>query len=119
MRLSEEAQKNIKAVLVVLACLYIISGGFYNQIIRPGPYVKWREKWYMISPEIDEQSTRESFLAFLCHLTTYTGILLMTNSKKRSRLTANRLMILGLGLLLAGLIGAYTLIEVKRLPWYQ
>ena len=119
MRLSEEALKNLKAALVVIACLYVISVGFYNRIMKPGEYAYWKGNWYAISPDIDEQTTRESFLAFLGHLTTFTGIFLMTNSRKRRRLTANRLMILGLGLLLAGLIGSYILIEVKRLPWYQ
>ncbi|MCW4014511.1 MAG: hypothetical protein NWF07_16195 [Candidatus Bathyarchaeota archaeon] len=119
MRLSEDALKNLKATLVVIACLYIISGGFYNRIMKPGEYAYWKGNWYTISPDMDEQTTRESFIAFICHLTTFTGIFLMTQSQKRRRLTANRLMILGLVLIIAGLIGSYSLIEVKRLPWYQ
>jgi hypothetical protein len=96
-----------------------MSGGFFNQITEPGPYDEWYGKWYMISPDMDEQTTRESLIAFLCHLTTFTGIYTVTYSRKKSRLTANRLLILGLVLLITGLIGSYTLIEVKRLPWYQ
>jgi hypothetical protein len=119
MRISENTLINLKAFLVVLACLYIISGGFYNRLMEPGEYVYWRGRWYVISPEIDEQTTRESLLAFFCHVTTFTGLALMAYSEKRGRLTANRLMILGLGLLIAGLICSYILLEMKRIPWYQ
>lgn len=119
MRISENTLINLKAVFIVFACLYIVGGGFYNRLMEPGEYAYWNGRWYAISPDMDEQTTRESLQAFICHATTFTGLALMASSEKRRRLTANRLMILGLSLLLAGLIGSYILLEVKRIPWYQ
>ena len=119
MRLTSETHQKIKQVFIILTCLYIMSGGFYNQIIEPGSIVVWNKKYYTISPDMNEQTNRESLLAFICNLTTYTGLITMYHSKGRTRLTANRLMILGIALLLAGLIGSYSLIEAKKLPWYQ
>ena len=121
MRLTEENKKTLKAVIVVIACLYVMSGGFYNRLIKPGPRVYWQGDWYTISPDMGEQTTPESLYAFICNATTVLGFFMMAASgnQKRNRLTSNRLMIIGLGLLLAGWIGSYVLLELKRLPWYQ
>jgi len=121
MKLSPETWKTIKATLIVTACLYVMSGGFYNRLIKPGQFAYWQGNWHKISPKMDEQTTSESLLAFICYSTTFLGIFLMAKSgrKQRNRLTANRLMLLGLGLLLAGWIGSYLLLELKRLPWYN
>ena len=121
MRLSKENWKTLKAVLVVIACLYVMSGGFYNRLIKPGQFAYWQGDWYNVSPKMDEQTTSESLLVFMCYATTFLGIFLMAKSgtSNRDRLTANRLMLFGLGLLLAGWIGSYLLVEMKRLPWYN
>ena len=120
MKISKETWRNLKAILIVIACFYVISGGFYNRLIKPGQFAYWQGNWYNVSPKMDEQTTSESLLVFICYATTFLGIYLMANSgsKKWGRLTANRLMLLGLGLLLAGWIGSYLLLEIKRLPWY-
>jgi len=121
MKLSKETWRNLKAFLIVIACLYVMSGGFYNRLIKPGQFAYWQGNWYNVSPKMDEQTTSESLLAFFCYTLTFLGIFLMTNSgtSNRSRLTANRLMLLGLSLFLAGWIGSYLLLEFKRLPWYN
>lgn len=119
MRLTPEALKNIKAILVVISCLYIISGGFYNQLMEPGQYDYWNGNWYSISPDNQKQTTGESLLAFACNTTAFLGIYIVSVSWKRNKLTANRLMILGIALLLSGIIGSYILLEMKRIPWYQ
>ena len=121
MKLSGENWKSLKAVIIVVICLYVMSGGFYNVLIKPTQYTLWRGNWYTISPKMDEQTTRESFFAFICNATTFLGIYLMavSGSKKRNRLTSNRLMILGMGLLLKGWFGSYMLLELKHLPWYS
>ena len=120
-RFSKDNWKTLKAVLIVIACLYVMSGGFYNRLIKPGQFAYWQGNWYNISPKMDEQTTSESLLVFVCYATTFLGILLMASSgtSKKSRLTANRLMLLGLSLFLAGWIGSYLLLEMKRLPWYN
>ena len=121
MRLTEENKKTLKAVIVVIACLYVMSGGFYNRLIKPGQRAYWQGDWYTINPDMGEQTTPESLYAFICNATTVLGFFMMAASgnRKRNRLTSNRLMIIGLGLLLAGWIGSYVLLELKRLPWYQ
>ncbi|TRO56502.1 hypothetical protein E2P71_01915 [Candidatus Bathyarchaeota archaeon] len=121
MRLSEDNLKNLKALVVVIFCLYVLSGGFYNRLVKPTQFAYWRGEYYTISPEMDKQTTGESTLAFICNLTTFLGIFTMASSgwKQRDRLTSNRLMIIGIGLVIAGMIGSYTLIELKRIPWYR
>ena len=121
MKISKETQKNLKAFLIIIACFYVMSGGFYNRLIKPGQFAYWRGNWYTINPDMQHQTTRESLLAFICYATTFLGLYLMTNSgiKNWNQLTANRLMLLGLGLLLTGWIGSYLLLEFKRLPWYN
>ena len=94
MRLTEDALKNFKATLVVIACLYIMSGGFYNRILKPGEYAYWKGNWYTISPDMDEQTTRESLQSFICNLTTFMGLALIVYSEKKRRITANRIIIL-------------------------
>ena len=120
MKLTEENWRNLKALVAVLFCLYIMSGGFFNRLIKPTQFTLWRGEWYSISPETGEQTTRESLFAFICNATTFLGLYLMaaSGSNKRDRLTSNRLMILGIGLILAGMFGSYILLELKRIPWY-
>lgn len=109
--------KRLIQFLLVLGCLYTMSGGFYNRIKEPTDYVYYEGHWYNIHPDPRDQSTRESLYAFMCNTTTFLGVWVAYHGAVhgRSRLTADRLLLLGLGLMLAGVCGSYYLVEMKRM----
>ena len=116
-RLPRRVPKRLLQFLLVLGCLYIMSGGFYNQIIKPTQYVLWRGNWYTIHPDMGDQTTLESTYAFFCNVTTFLGLWIvhLSSTGKRSRLTSDRLMLIGIGLMVIGISGSYYLVEMKRM----
>ena len=94
-----------------------MSGGFYNLIIKPTQYVHWRGNWYTIHPDMGYQTTLESTYAFFCNVTTFLGLWTVhfSTTGKRSRLTSDRLMLIGIGLMVVGVSGSYYLVEMKRM----
>jgi len=116
-RLPKRIPKRLLQFLLVLGCLYVMSGGFYNLIIKPTQYVHWRGNWYTIHPDMGYQTTLESTYAFFCNVTTFLGLWTVhfSTTGKRSRLTSDRLMLIGIGLMVVGVSGSYYLVEMKRM----
>ena len=107
--------KRLFQLLLIVGCLYIMSGGFYNQIIKPTQYVYVRGNWYTIHPDFSDQTTRESFLAFMCNISTLVGLWVISLiGNNRTRLTSDRMMLLGILFISIGLCGSYYLLEMKR-----
>ncbi len=95
-----------------------MSGGFYNILVKPGQFAFWRGDWYMVHPDFSQQTTRESMYVFLCNTSTFLGLYVIHRGSdpKRSRVSANRLLLLGIGLTFAGMSLSYYLLEMKRTP---
>ena len=72
--------KNIIGVVLVGFCLVVFSGGFFNKLVEPSPYVQRYGGVYVIDPKMDMQTSREAPIAFLCNTTTTPGVFLIAYS---------------------------------------
>lgn len=102
--------------VVIIFCLIVFSGGFFNKLVEPGPYVQVSRRIYAIDPRMDMQTSREAPRAFLCYSSAMLGVFIMAYSGKRldNPVQAYRILLIGVLLLGMGMIGGYYLIEMKR-----
>lgn len=116
MKINTNHLKTISGLSVVLFCLIVFSGGFYNKIMKPGPYVVRHGRVYAIDPEMSGQTNREAQNAFLCNASMTLGVFLVAFSGKRLQnpVQAYRILMIGILLMGFGLIGSYYLLEMKR-----
>lgn len=115
MKIKPRIVKNIFGLVMIIFSLSVFSGGFFNKLMEPGPYVQRYGRIYSIDPQLDGQTNSEAPRALLCNITTTIGVFLVAFSgKRRDPTQAYRILILGLALTGFGLIGSYYLVEMKR-----
>ena len=108
--------KNLFGLSFIVFSLVDFSGGFFNILVQPGPYVQAYGRIYAIDPRMDMQTNVESPRAFLCNSTTVIGVFLIAYSGRRldKPVLSYRLLLLGIALTGFGLMGSYYMLEMKR-----
>ena len=96
--------------------LFILSGGVYNILENPPIYIPYGDRYLTLHPYLSEQTVYESIFVFICNAAAFLGLWMSHRSAQVAydRSKANRWLMLGIGLTLAGLSGNYLIIEMKR-----
>lgn len=102
-------------VAIILFSLTVISGGFYNKLEEPGPYVERYGRIYSIDPWMGEQVSTEAPRALICNACTTVGVFLMAYAGRRDNpVLGYRILMVGFALVALGLMGSYYHLEMKR-----
>jgi len=101
---------------IVLFCLFVISGGFYNILENPPPYIPYYDRILTLHPYISDQTVYESIFVFLTNAAMFTGLWLSYRSTQIAydRDKANSRLLIGIGFAAAGLFGNYLIYEMKK-----
>ena len=107
---------SVLAWAAVLFCLFVISGGFYNILENPLPYIPYYDRILTLHPYMSEQTVYESIFVFLTNAAMFLGLWLSYRSTQIAydREKANRRLLLGIGFAMAGLFGNYLIYEMKK-----
>jgi hypothetical protein len=100
----------------VLFCLFVISGGFYNILENPPPYIPYYDRVLTLHPYLSDQTVYESIFVFLTNAAMFLGLWLSYRSTQIAydREKANRRLLLGIGFTMAGLFGNHLIYEMKK-----
>ena len=100
----------------MLFCLFVISGGFYNILENPPPYLPYYDRVLTLDPRLSEQTVYESIFVFLTNAAMFFGLWLSYRSTQIAydREKANRRLILGIGFIMVGLFGNHLIYEMKK-----
>jgi uncharacterized membrane protein YfcA len=107
---------SVLAWATVLFCLFVISGGFYNILENPPPYLPYYNRVLTLDPRLAEQTVYESIFVFLTNAAMFLGFWLSYRSTQIAydREKANSRLLLGIGFAAAGLFGNYLIYEMKK-----
>ncbi len=100
----------------MLFCLFVISGGFYNILENPPPYIPYYDRVLTLDWRLSEQTVYESIFVFLTNSAMFFGLWLCYRSTQIAydREKANRWLLLGIGFAMAGLFGNHLIYEMKK-----
>jgi len=100
----------------VIFSLFVLSGGVYNVLENPPIYIPYGSRYLTVHPYMSEQTVYESIFVFMCNAAAFAGLWLSHRSTQVAydRSKANRWLMLGMGLTVAGISGIYLIIEMKR-----
>jgi hypothetical protein len=106
----------VLAWVAVLFCLFVISGGFYNILENPPPYIPYYDRVLTLHPYMSDQTVYESIFVFLTNAAMFFGLWLSYRSTQIAydREKANRRLLLGIGFTMAGLFGNHLIYEMKK-----
>jgi len=101
---------------VVIFSLFILSGGIYNILESPPPFIPYGNKYLTLHPYLSDQTVYESIFVFLSNAAVFLGLYISYRSTQVAydKSKANRYLLLGIGLTLAGISGSYLIIEMKK-----
>jgi len=101
---------------IVLFCLFVISGGFYNILKNPPPYIPYYDRVFTLDPRMSDQTVYESIFVFLTNAAMFTGLWLSYRSTQIAydRDKANSRLLIGIGFAAVGLLGNYLIWEMKK-----
>ena len=107
---------NLQAWSVVIFCLFVLSGGVYNILENPPPFLPYGDRYITIDPRFSEQTVYESIFVFLCNAMMFLGLWISYRSTQVTydRSKANKYLILGISLSLVGFMGSFLIIEMKK-----
>ena len=100
----------------VLFCLFVISGGFYNILKNPPPYLPYYDRVLTLHPYLSDQTVYESIFVFLTNSAMFFGLWLAYRSTQIAydREKANSRLLLGIGFAVVGLFGNHLIYEMKK-----
>jgi len=100
----------------VLFCLFVISGGFYNILENPPPYIPYYDRILTLHPYMSDQTVYESIFVFLTNAAMFLGLWLSYRSTQIAydRDKANRRLLIGIAFAAAGLYGNYLIYQMKQ-----
>jgi hypothetical protein len=99
----------------VIFSLFVLSGGVYNILESPPTYIPYGSRYLTLHPYMSEQTVYESIFVFMCNTAAFLGLWMSHRSTQIAydRSKANRWLMLGMGLTIAGISGIYLIIEMK------
>ncbi len=100
----------------IIFSLFVLSGGIYNILESPPAYIPYGSRYLTLHPYMSEQTVYESIFVFMCNAAAFLGLWMSHRSTQVAydRSKANRWLMLGVGLTIAGISGIYLIIEMKR-----
>lgn len=107
---------SVLAWATVLFCLFVISGGFYNILENPPPYIPYYDRILTLHPYMSDQTVYESIFVFITNTAMFLGLWLSYRSTQIAydRDKANRRLLIGIAFAAAGLFGNYLIWEMKK-----
>jgi hypothetical protein len=101
---------------VVLFCVFILGGGFYNLLENPPIAIPLQSGVSSLHPYLSEQTATEGYVVMLTNLFMVAGFWL---THKASQVTydkpkANRYLMMGIFLIAIGLASNYAILRIKR-----
>lgn len=108
--------QNALAWGIVIFSLFVLSGGLYNILENPPIYIPYGSRYLTLHPYLSEQTVYESIFVFLSNAAVFVGLWMSYRSTQVAydKSKANRWLVLGIGLTLAGISGSYLIIEMKK-----
>jgi hypothetical protein len=102
---------------LVAFCIFVVAGGIYDILenpptILPGP----GGDWMTLHPYGSDQTLYESIFVMMTYTSMFSGLLLAYRSSKVAydKRRANFMLIIGVGLVMAGFAGNWIIIFLKR-----
>ncbi len=110
-----ETLASYSVVLVVLLVIFILGGGVYDILKNPSALVATSTGYSSIYPYSSEQTINESIVAMFLYACGFVGVLLVYRSTKvlYDKSKANLQIMVGMGLAMIGVVGAYILLALK------
>ncbi|MCW4050573.1 MAG: hypothetical protein NWE89_12650 [Candidatus Bathyarchaeota archaeon] len=107
---------NVLTIGVVLFCLFIVSGGFYNILEKPPAVLPVGNTFITLHPYFTDQTVYESVFVFLTNGAAFIGLWLSYKATQvvYDKDKANRYLVFGIGFALLGVSGLYLIINMKR-----
>lgn len=101
---------------VVVFCVFIIGGGFYNLLENPPIAIPLQNGYSSLHPYMSDQTVTEGYVVMLTNLFMVIGFYLTYTSSQVAydREKANRYLMLGIVLIFVGLSGNYVILNIKR-----
>ena len=101
---------------VVLFCVFIIGGGFYNLLENPPIAIPLQNGYSSLHPYLSDQTVTEGYVIMLTNLFMVTGFWLTYKSSQVAydKNKANRYLLFGIILIIVGLSGNYAILRIKR-----
>lgn len=101
---------------VVVFCVFIIGGGFYNLLENPPIAIPLENGYSSLHPYMSDQTVTEGYVIMLTNLFMVIGFWLTYTSSQVTydKQKADRYLIMGIILIIVGLSGNYAILNIKR-----
>ncbi len=101
---------------VVLFCIFILGGGFYNILENPPSIIPLQNGYSSLHPYFTSQTATEGYVVMITNLFIFVGFWMIYKSSQVAydRTGANRWLMAGIVAVFAGLASNYALIQIKQ-----
>lgn len=101
---------------MVLYCIFILGGGFYNILENPPSIIPLQNGYSSLHPYYTSQTATEGYVVMITNLFIFMGFWMIYRSTQVSydRTGANRWLMTGIVAVFAGLVSNYALIQIKQ-----
>jgi len=101
---------------VVVFCIFILGGGFYNILENPPSIIPLQNGYSSLHPYYTSQTATEGYVVMITNLFIFMGFWMIYKSSQvvYDRTGANRWLMAGIVAVFAGLASNYALIQIKQ-----
>ena len=101
---------------VVVFCIFILGGGFYNILENPPTIIPLQNGYSSLHPYYTSQTATEGYVVMITNLFIFIGFWMIYKSTQVAydRTGANRWLLAGIVAVFAGLASNYALIQIKQ-----
>ena len=101
---------------VVVFCIFILGGGFYNILENPPSIIPLQNGYSSLHPYYTSQTATEGYVVMITNLFIFIGFWMIYKSTQVAydRTGANRWLMAGIVAVFAGLASNYALIQIKQ-----
>jgi len=101
---------------VVVFCLFILGGGFYNILENPPSIIPLQNGYSSLHPYFSSQTATEGYVVMITNLFIFMGFWMIYKSSQVAydRTGANRWLMGGIVAVFVGLASNYALIQIKQ-----
>ena len=101
---------------VVVFCIFILGGGFYNILENPPSVIPLQNGYSSLHPYYTSQTATEGYVVMITNLFIFIGFWMIYKSTQVAydRTGANRWLMAGIVAVFAGLASNYALIQIKQ-----
>ena len=101
---------------VVVFCIFILGGGFYNILENPPSIIPLQNGYSSLHPYYTSQTATEGYVVMITNLFIFMGFWMIYKSSQVSydRTGANRWLMAGIVAVFSGLASNFALIQIKQ-----